>query len=343
MKHFDPTNQTLDKILQKHEVDLNIKIEEEKNTKEITVRSAINIALKEILTTKPTSYIIGEEVSRGGACGVTSGLIKLFPTQIFDTPISESGFTGLAIGSSYILHPIVDFMTMNFSLQALDQILNSAIRTNFMTNNKLKYNIIFRGPNGFNSGVGAQHTDCLGRIYGSIPDVVVLIPYTANDHYGLLIKAIEYGGPIIFLESELLYEKKFILNKKIKKFESEVINDGNEICFIGIGHALLLIEQVVQKYKNRFLILNLIVIRPLDTRTIFEAVRKCNGNVVIVEYSTPLYSLSSEIGFQILKNVIGSKVEVLCCEDSPTPYSAMLENEFLPNEDKLESIISKFL
>lgn len=312
--------------------------------KQITIRKSINKALKHILKNKKESYIIGEEVTKG-VNGITKGIKKKFPNQIFDTPISESGFTGLAIGSSYILHPIVEYMTFNFSLQALDQILNSAARTNYMSNNNIKYNIIFRGPNGFNKGVGSQHTDCLGRIYGSIPGIIVLIPYTAEDHYGLLIKSIEIGGPIIFLESELLYKKYFNFNKKkaIKKdFNSEILKNGTDICFIGIGHSLELIENIIKKSKDNHLILNLLIIRPLDLKTILKSVNLCSGRVIIIEYSTPLYSISSEIGFQILKNIKNSIVEIICCEDTPTPYGKNLEMNFLPNEEKIIKIIKKF-
>lgn len=312
----------------------------------ITVKQALQKAIKKVLTENKKAYLIGEEMSRNS---LTKIFADKFSKQIYDTPISEAGFSGMAIGSSLVLNPIVEFMTFNFSLQAIDQIVNTGARYPFMSKNRISMNIVFRGPNGFSYGVGAQHTDCLGRLYGSFPNLMVLIPYTASDYYYCFLN-VQNKGVVIFLESELLYDKEFVFTEFDNKnfiIEPYILRKGKDICLIGIGHSLELLEtvsEILKKEKNiDCMILNLLLIRPLKIDKIKKIISECNWKVVIVEYSTPLYSISSEIGYQILKSNSKSAVESVCCKDISTPYAKNLEREFLPSEEKVIAAIHKVL
>jgi pyruvate dehydrogenase E1 component beta subunit len=175
---------------------------------EITVRDALNSAIEEEMSADSKVFVIGEEVGEyQGAYKVTKGLLQKFgPDRVLDTPITEAGFTGLGVGAAFLgLKPIVEFMTFNFAMQAIDHIINSAAKTNYMSGGKINVPIVFRGPNGAAAGVAAQHSQCFAAWYGQCPGLKVLVPYSSEDARGLLKAAIRDPDPVVFLENELLY------------------------------------------------------------------------------------------------------------------------------------------
>lgn len=323
----------------------------------ITPIQAINQALEEEMKRDKKIFIIGEEVGmHGGAYGATKDLMKKFGEhRVIDAPISEMGFTGLAAGAAQAgLHPIVDFMTWNFALQSIDQIINTSAKSLYMSNGMLKSPIVFRGPNGFNFGVGAQHTQDFCNFYGSIPGLKVIIPYTARDYRGCLKRAIRDENPVVFLENEILYKKEFQKCKSfdeenyIQEFKTIIEKEGDQITLIGIGITVglcLEASKMLSKVNISAEVLNLISVRPIDYETIFKSVEKTK-KVIIVDNSWPCFSVASELSVNITEkyhNILEKCIKRITAKDVPTPYAKNLEKLSLPNSNEIFHAASEMM
>ena len=254
---------------------------------ELTVRDALQSALDEEMERDEKVFILGEEVGQyHGAYKVTRGLLEKYgPKRIYDTPITEAGFTGVAVGAAFHgLRPVLEFMTFNFSMQAIDHIVNSAAKTLYMSNGDISCPIVFRGPNGPAAGVAAQHSQCFAAWYGSVPGLKVLAPYSAEDARGLLKAAIRDPDPVVFLENEILYGKSFPVSEACldKDFtlpigKAKVEREGKDITIVSfskmVGVSLEAAEALAQEGISCEVI-NLRTIRPLDREAIVRSVRK---------------------------------------------------------------------
>ncbi|EOB14269.1 Pyruvate dehydrogenase E1 component subunit beta, mitochondrial [Nosema bombycis CQ1] len=309
------------------------------------IKEIINKTLEEEMNLNPDVFILGEEVGKsGGPHGLTKNLMAKFGKhRVLDTPISEMGFTGLAVGASYLgLRPIIDYMTWNFALQSIDHIINSCAKTRYMSGGRITCPIVFRGPNGFNEGYAAQHTQDFSTFYGNIPGLKVVAPYTAKDHSGLLRAAIRDPDPVVILENEMLYDDEYESEYEegyIQSLNRAVIEKGGQdLTIIGVSLSLREIfkaEIELSKIGISAEIINLVSIRPLDTNTIFKSVNK-TGRLLIVDYSYPLYGLSSEISAQVYENCFLKKpIKRLNAKDVPTPYSKSLEDMVYPKKEDI--------
>ncbi|CAI7609756.1 unnamed protein product [Penicillium glandicola] len=331
----------------------------EDGTKQVTVRDALNEALAEELELNQKTFILGEEVAQyNGAYKVTRGLLDRFgPKRVIDTPITEAGFCGIAVGAALAgLHPICEFMTFNFAMQAIDQIINSAAKTHYMSGGIQPCNITFRGPNGFASGVGAQHSQDYSAWYGSIPGLKVVSPWSAEDAKGLLKAAIRDPNPVVVLENELLYGQAFPMSEAAQKNDfvlpigkAKIERLGKDLTIVSVsrcvGQSLTAAAELKQKYGVDAEVINLRSIKPLDVETIIASLKK-TGRIMVVESGYPMFGLSSEIlalameyGFDYLTapavRVTGAEV--------PTPYAAGLEAMAFPQEDTIVSQAAKLL
>lgn len=331
----------------------------ENGTKQVTVRDALNEALAEELELNQKTFILGEEVAQyNGAYKVTKGLLDRFgPKRVIDTPITEAGFCGIAVGAALAgLHPICEFMTFNFAMQAIDQIINSAAKTHYMSGGIQPCNITFRGPNGFASGVAAQHSQDYSAWYGSIPGLKVVSPWSSEDAKGLLKAAIRDPNPVVVLENELLYGQAFPMSEAAQKNDfvlpigkAKIERPGKDLTIVSVsrcvGQSLTAAAELKQKYGVDAEVINLRSIKPLDVETIIASLKK-TGRIMVVESGYPMFGLSSEIlalsmeyGFDYLTapavRVTGAEV--------PTPYAAGLEAMAFPQEDTIVSQAAKLL
>ncbi|GBF98394.1 hypothetical protein Rsub_10789 [Raphidocelis subcapitata] len=254
---------------------------------EMTVRDALNSALDEELARDPSVYILGEEVGEyQGAYKITRGLLQKYGSdRVRDTPITEAGFTGIAVGSAFAgLRPVCEFMTFNFSLQAIDQIINSAAKTLYMSAGAINCPIVFRGPNGAAAGVGAQHSQCFAAWFSSVPGLKVVSPYDAEDARGLLKAAIRDNDPVMFLENEILYGQSFPISEQVldKDFvlpigKAKVMRPGKSITITAHSKMVGFSLQAADKLAAEGIdceVINLRSLKPLDRDTIAASVRK---------------------------------------------------------------------
>ncbi|RAH45863.1 pyruvate dehydrogenase (acetyl-transferring) subunit E1 beta [Aspergillus aculeatinus CBS 121060] len=331
----------------------------ETGTKEVTVRDALNEALAEELEGNEKTFIMGEEVAQyNGAYKVTRGLLDRFgPKRVIDTPITEAGFTGLAVGAALAgLHPICEFMTFNFAMQSIDQIINSAAKTHYMSGGIQPCNITFRGPNGFAAGVAAQHSQDYSAWYGSIPGLKVVAPWSAEDAKGLLKAAIRDPNPVVVLENELLYGQAFPMSEAAQKNDfvlpigkAKIERPGKDLTIVSlsrcVGQSLNAAAQLKQKYGVEAEVINLRSVKPLDVETIIQSLKK-TGRIMCVESGFPMFGVASEIlalsmeyGFDYLTapavRVTGAEV--------PTPYAVGLEQMSFPQEDTIVNQAAKLL
>lgn len=309
---------------------------------EITVREAIGSAMREEMHRDGRVYIIGEEVAEyQGAYKVTQGLLDEFGSKrVVDSPITEHGFAGLAIGSAFAgLRPIVEFMTFNFAMQAIDQIVNSAAKTNYMSGGQVSCPIVFRGPNGAAARVGAQHSQNYASWYSHIPGLKVIAPYSAEDAKGLMISAIRDDNPVVFLENELLYGRSFEVPDDIRPIEigkARVVRPGNDITItafsLQVGMALEAAEILAAEGIDAEII-DLRTIRPLDETTIIESVQKTNRMVAIEEgwFFSGVSSSIATIVMQRAFDYLDAPIETVCAKDVPLPYAENLERMALPS------------
>jgi pyruvate dehydrogenase E1 component beta subunit len=312
-----------------------------------TVREALRDAMAEEMRADDRVFVMGEEVAEyQGAYKVTQGLLEEFGAKrVIDTPITEYGFAGIGTGAAMAgLRPIVEFMTFNFAMQAIDHIINSAAKTNYMSGGQMRCPIVFRGPNGAASRVGAQHSQNYGPWYASVPGLIVIAPYDAADAKGLLKAAIRSTDPVVFLENELLYGRSFDVPKLddyvLPIGKARVVREGSDVTLvsysIGVGLALEAAETLAGEGIQAEVI-DLRTLRPLDTATVLASLKKTN-RMVVVEEGWPTCSISSEIlavameqGFDDLD----APVLRVTNEDVPLPYAAKLEKLALVDAERV--------
>ncbi len=302
-----------------------------------TVREALRDAMAEEMRKDGRVFVMGEEVAEyQGAYKVTQGLLDEFgDKRVIDTPITEYGFAGVGTGAAMGgLRPVIEFMTFNFAMQAIDHIINSAAKTNYMSGGQMRCPIVFRGPNGAASRVGAQHSQNYGPWYAAVPGLIVISPYTAADAKGLLKAAIRSEDPVVFLENELLYGQSFDVPKLddhvLPIGKARVAREGNDVTLvsysIGVGVALEAAETLAGEGIDAEVI-DLRTLRPLDKETVLASLKKTN-RLVCVEEGWPTCSISSEIAAFVMEEAfddLDAPVLRVTDEDVPLPYAANLE------------------
>ena len=307
----------------------------------ITVREALRDAMAEEMRADDRVFVMGEEVAEyQGAYKVTQGLLEEFgPKRVIDTPITEYGFAGVGTGAAMGgLKPIIEFMTFNFAMQAIDHIINSAAKTNYMSGGQMRCPVVFRGPNGAASRVGAQHSQNYGPWYASVPGLIVIAPYDAADAKGLLKAAIRSEDPVVFLENELVYGRTFEIPKLddyvLPIGKARIMRAGSDVTIvsysIGVGLALDAAETLAGEGIEAEVI-DLRTLRPLDTATVLESLKKTN-RLVVVEEGWPTCSISSEIAAVVMEkgfDDLDAPVLRVTNEDVPLPYAANLEKAAL--------------
>jgi len=318
-----------------------------------TVREALRDAMAEEMRADPRVFVIGEEVAEyQGAYKVTQGLLEEFgDKRVIDTPITEYGFAGVGTGAAMGgLKPIVEFMTFNFAMQAIDHIINSAAKTNYMSGGQMRCPIVFRGPNGAASRVGAQHSQNYGPWYASVPGLIVIAPYDAADAKGLLKAAIRSEDPVVFLENELLYGRSFEVPKLDDHIlpigKARIVRAGKDVTIvsysIGVGVALEAAETLAGEGIDAEVI-DLRTLRPLDTTTVLESLKKTN-RMVVVEEGWPVCSISSEIVAVAMErgfDDLDAPVLRVTNEDVPLPYAANLEKLALVDAARVVAAVKK--
>ena len=308
-----------------------------------TVREALRDAMAEEMRRDADVFVIGEEVAEyQGAYKITQGLLQEFgPQRVVDTPITEHGFAGLGVGAAMTgLKPIVEFMTFNFAMQAIDQIINSAAKTLYMSGGQMGAPIVFRGPNGAAARVAAQHSQDYAAWYGSIPGLKVVMPYTAADAKGLLKAAIRDPNPVVFLENEILYGQSFDV-PKLDDFllpigKARIHKVGKDITIVSFGIGMTYVVKAEAELRAMGLdveIVDLRTIRPMDLDTIVASVKKTN-RLVVVEEGFPQSSVGDFIANQVSQRAfdyLDAPVITIAGKDVPMPYAANLEKLALPN------------
>ena len=321
----------------------------EANSSLITVREALRNAMAEEMRADKSVFVMGEEVAEyQGAYKVTQGLLEEFgDKRVYDTPITEHGFAGIGIGAAFgNLKPIVEFMTFNFAMQAMDQIINSAAKTLYMSGGQMGCPIVFRGPNGAASRVAAQHSQCYASWYAHCPGLKVVSPWSSKDAKGLLKSAIRDPDPVIFLENEVMYGQSFSCpdddNFTLPIGKANIEKEGNDVTIIAfsimVGKSLEASEILKDKNINAEVI-NLRTLRPLDIDTIIESVKKTN-RVVTCEEGFPFSGIGAEISALITEKAfdwLDAPVVRVTGKDVPMPYAANLEKLALPQVDDIVS------
>ncbi len=309
----------------------------------MTVREALRDAMAEEMRRDDTVFVMGEEVAEyQGAYKITQGLLQEFGARrVVDTPITEHGFAGMGVGAAMAgLKPIVEFMTFNFAMQAIDHIINSAAKTLYMSGGQMGASIVFRGPNGAAARVGAQHSQDYAAWYSNIPGLKVVAPYSAADAKGLLKAAIRDPNPVIFLENEILYGQTFDV-PRLDDFvlpigKARIARAGEHVTIvswsIGMTYALKAADALAEEGISAEVV-DLRTIRPMDVETIVRSVMK-TGRCVTVEEGWPQSGVGSEISAQLMTEAfdyLDAPVIRVCGKDVPMPYAANLEKLALPN------------
>ncbi len=323
------------------------------NMKTATVREALRDAMAEEMRRDERVFVMGEEVAQyQGAYKVTQGLLDEFgPKRVIDTPITEYGFAGIGVGAAMGgLRPIVEFMTFNFAMQAIDHIINSAAKTNYMSGGQMRCPVVFRGPNAAASRVGAQHSQNYAPWYASVPGLVVIAPYDASDAKGLLKAAIRSEDPVVFLENELVYGRSFELpeldDHVLPIGKARIMREGKDVTIvsysIGVGLALEAAETLAGEGIEAE-VLDLRTLRPLDKEAVLTSLAKTN-RLVIAEEGWPVCSIASEVmaicmedGFDHLD----APVLRVCDEDVPLPYAANLEKAAIIDAPRIVAAVRK--
>jgi len=321
----------------------------------VTVREALRDAMAEEMRADDRIFVMGEEVAEyQGAYKVTQGLLDEFgPRRVIDTPITEYGFAGIGTGAAMGgLRPIVEFMTFNFAMQAIDHIINSAAKTNYMSGGQMRCPIVFRGPNGAAARVGAQHSQNYAPWYASVPGLIVIAPYDAADAKGLLKAAIRFEDPVVFLENELMYGRSFevpaVDDYVLPIGKARIVREGRDVTIvsysIGVGFALDAAEKLAGEGIDAEVI-DLRTIRPLDKATVLASLAKTN-RLVIAEEGWATCSIGSEIAAICMEegfDDLDAPVVRIANEDVPMPYAANLERATLINADKIVAGVRKLL
>ena len=310
-------------------------------TAKLTVREALRDAMAEEMRADDRIFVMGEEVAEyQGAYKVTQGLLDEFGARrVIDTPITEYGFAGLGTGAAMGgLKPIIEFMTFNFAMQAIDHIINSAAKTNYMSGGQMRCPIVFRGPNGAASRVAAQHSQNYAPWYASVPGLIVIAPYDAADAKGLLKAAIRSEDPVVFLENELLYGRSFdvpdVADYVLPIGKARVMREGKDVTIvsysIGVGLALEAADALAGEGIEAEVI-DLRTLRPLDTETVLASLKKTN-RMIVVEEGWPTCSIASELAMVAMEqgfDDLDAPVVRVCNEDVPLPYADNLEKAAL--------------
>ncbi len=312
----------------------------------ITVREALLQAMQEEMRNDKNVFVIGEEVAEyQGAYKVTQGLLEEFgPKRVIDTPITEHGFAGLAVGAAFAgLRPIVEFMTFNFAMQAFDQIVNSAAKTNYMSGGQLGCPIVFRGPNGAAARVAAQHSQNYAATYAHVPGLKVVAPYSAEDSKGLLKSAIRDDNPVIFLENEIMYGQAFEVPDNVQPIEigkAKVLREGKDVTILAFSLQVGMALQAADILADAGIsaeVIDLRTIKPLDEEAIIESVMKTN-RLVTVEEGFFFAGIGATISAIVMKNAfdyLDAPVEVVAGKDVPLPYAENLEKMSLPTVQEI--------
>ncbi len=307
------------------------------NMVKLTVREALRDAMAEEMRLDERVFVMGEEVAEyQGAYKVTQGLLEEFgPRRVIDTPITEYGFAGIGAGAAMGgLRPVVEFMTFNFAMQAIDHIVNSAAKTNYMSGGQMRCPVVFRGPNGAASRVAAQHSQNYGPWYASVPGLIVIAPYDASDAKGLLKAAIRSDDPVVFLENELVYGRSFELaqldDHVLPIGKARIVREGADVTIVSYSIAVGLALEAAETLAGEGIeaeVIDLRTLRPLDTETILASLAKTN-RLVIAEEGWPVCSIASEVMAVCMEDGfdhLDAPVLRVCNEDVPLPYAANLE------------------
>lgn len=308
-----------------------------------TVREALRDAMAEEMRADGNVFVMGEEVAEyQGAYKVTQGLLQEFgPKRVVDTPITEHGFAGIAVGAAYEgLKPIVEFMTFNFAMQAIDHIINSAAKTLYMSGGQLGCSIVFRGPNGAAARVGAQHSHDYAAWYSNVPGLKVVMPFTAADAKGLLKSAIRDPNPVVFLENEILYGQSFPVPKlddwTVPIGKARIHRPGKDVTLVSFGIGMTYCIKAAAELEKGGIdceIIDLRTIRPMDMDTVIASVIK-TGRCVAVEEGFPQSGVTAEIAMRVMEGAfdyLDAPVLRVTGKDVPMPYAANLEKLALPN------------
>lgn len=314
---------------------------------EMTVREALNSAMAEEMRRDETVFLMGEEVAEyQGAYKISQGLLEEFgDKRIIDTPITEHGFTGIAVGAAFGgLKPIVEFMTWNFAMQAIDHIINSAAKTLYMSGGQMGAHMVFRGANGAAARVGAQHSQDYASWYAHVPGLKVVMPYSAADAKGLLKASIRDPNPVIFLENEILYGRKFEVPKVddwvVPIGKARIARAGSDVTIVSWGMGMSYATDAAEKLAAEGIeaeIVDLRSLRPMDIPAVVESVKKTN-RCVTVEEAWPVCSVGSEVAAQVMTHAfdyLDAPVARVNGKDVPMPYAANLEKLALPNVDEV--------
>jgi pyruvate dehydrogenase E1 component beta subunit len=316
-------------------------------TSTMTVREALRDAMAEEMRRDETVLLLGEEVAEyQGAYKVSQGLLQEFgPRRVIDTPITEHGFTGLGIGAALAgLRPIVEFMTFNFAMQAMDQIINSSAKTRYMSGGQMSCPIVFRGPNGIAARVAAQHSQCYASWYAHVPGLKVVAPYTGADHKGLLKAAIRDPNPVVFLEHELVYGESFAVPDDpefiVPIGKARVARPGDQVTITAFSRMVKLAMQAAQELEKAGIsaeIIDLRTLRPFDIETLVASVKKTN-RIVVVEEGWPFAGIGSEIAAIIIEEAfdwLDAPLKRVAGKDVPLPYAANLERLAVPQVEDI--------
>ncbi len=315
------------------------------NTKTLTVREALRDAMAEEMRRDPDVFLMGEEVAEyQGAYKVSQGLLEEFGSRrVVDTPITELGFTGLGVGAAFAgLKPIVEFMTFNFAMQAMDHLINSVAKTLYMSGGQINCHMVFRGPNGAAARVAAQHSQDYSSWYAHIPGLKVIAPYSADDAKGLLKAAIRDPNPIIFLEHELLYgqsgevpvDPEFV----VPIGKARVVREGSDVTLVAFSRPVGLALEAAERLAEEGIsaeVIDLRTLRPLDSETIVRSVAKTN-RIVSVEEGWPYAGIGAEIAARLMEEAfdhLDAPLYRVTAADVPLPYAANLERLALPDVD----------
>ena len=317
----------------------------------LTVRESLRDAMAEEMRRDERVFVMGEEVAEyQGAYKVTQGLLDEFGSKrVIDTPITEQGFAGLGVGAAFgELRPVIEFMTFNFAMQAIDQIINSAAKTLYMSGGQMGCPIVFRGPNGAASRVGAQHSQCYASWYAHCPGLKVVAPWSAADAKGLLKAAIRDPNPVIFLENEVMYGQSFDVPSDddwvVPIGKAKIVREGSDVTItafsIMVGRALEAADQLAEQGISAEVI-DLRTIRPLDIETIVTSVRK-TSRLVTCEEGFPFAGLGSEIAMQVMEQAfdwLDAPIARVTGKDVPMPYAANLEKLALPQIEDITATV----
>jgi pyruvate dehydrogenase E1 component beta subunit len=311
-------------------------------TRMMTVREALRDAIAEEMRRDDAVFLIGEEVAEyQGAYKVSQGLLQEFgPRRVVDTPITEQGFAGLGVGAGFAgLRPIVEFMTFNFAMQAIDQIINSAAKTRYMSGGQMSCPIVFRGPNGIAARVAAQHSQCYASWYAHCPGLKVVAPFTGADHKGLLKSAIRDPNPVVFLEHELVYGESFEVPDDpeflVPIGKARVVRPGTDVTITAFSRVVKLALEAAAELETQGLsaeIVDLRSLRPFDLATVAASVRKTN-RIVAVEEGWPFAGIGAEIAALVMEECfdwLDAPLKRVTGKDVPLPYAANLERLAVP-------------